>query len=198
MKWGRAGLRAGRCEVAPVQRSYDYTPLYDGDFSGTALAGKNLAASGLVDREVTSIINGQYYYGAIYKPSAVIAAINAARAANGSGVSATDLLQDDKRGRETLWAGLFARQVRRQALRRDCRGARRAPQDPQCLLERRRRQQQLRRHGQQQRAVPAQRHGDLPANGKLVVRGALWTGYSPPEYGYLSSRSERDAWSGHQ
>lgn len=169
------------------KRRYDYTPLYDGDFSGTPLDGKNLAQSGLIDKEVTSIISGEYYYGAVYNPTAVIAAINAAQKANGSGVDETDLVQDDKSGRETIWAGYALAKF----------GGERLGFIAGARLEHRKIHNVFWSDDGDNSGFASTDSNNtqfLPSltatfrpNEKLVVRGALWTGYSPPEYGYLSS-----------
>lgn len=91
-------------KVLRSEREFDYTPIWDGDFSGTALDGKNLAESGLVERQVTSMLGGRYYYGSILNREAVIAAIEAARKANPVTYDEADLNGDDKTGEETIYA----------------------------------------------------------------------------------------------
>ncbi|UDF05436.1 TonB-dependent receptor [Asticcacaulis sp. AND118] len=86
------------------EREYDYTPIWEGDMTGTSLAGKTLAQSGLVERQVDGFFKDRYYYGSIMSRDRVIAAINAARAANPVTQSAEDLARDDKQGTETIYA----------------------------------------------------------------------------------------------
>lgn len=87
------------------EREYDYTPIWEGDLSGTPLDGKSLAASGLVERQVDGFFKDTYYYGSILSRDRVIAAIDAARSANPVSYSTADLNQDDKKGSETIYAG---------------------------------------------------------------------------------------------
>ncbi|WP_231737313.1 TonB-dependent receptor domain-containing protein, partial [Caulobacter sp. CCH5-E12] len=87
------------------EREYDATPIWEGDLSGTPLAGKSLAASGLVERQVDGFFKDRYYYGSILSRDRVIAAVNAARAANPVTYSTADLNKDDKNGSETIYAG---------------------------------------------------------------------------------------------
>ncbi|MCW2410727.1 MULTISPECIES: TonB-dependent receptor [unclassified Sphingobium] len=169
------------------KRKYDYTPLYDGDFSGTSLDGKTLATSGLIDKDVTSMLSGEYYYGAVFNPAAVIAAIDAAAKVNGSGVDEEDLLRDDKSGRETLWAGYALAKF----------GDERASLVAGARMEHREVHNEFwsddgdnsgfdSTDSNSTQFLPSLTATFRPTN-SLVVRGALWTGYSPPEYGYISS-----------
>ncbi|WAC49818.1 TonB-dependent receptor [Asticcacaulis sp. SL142] len=87
------------------EREYDATPIWEGDMSGTALDGKTLAQSGLVERQVDGFFKDRYYYGSIMNRAKVIAAIDAARAANPVTQSYEDLNEDDKKGNETIYAG---------------------------------------------------------------------------------------------
>jgi len=87
------------------EREYDSTPIWEGDLSGTPLNGKSLAASGLVERQVDGFFKDRYYYGSVLSRDRVIAAVNAARAANPATFSTADLSRDDKKGSETIYAG---------------------------------------------------------------------------------------------
>lgn len=178
----RAGVKWMRSS-----RTYDSTPVWDGDFSGTPLNGKSLAASGLIQKTVPSILHGEYYYGAVMSRQAVVAAITSAIAAQPGNRSAGDaLLRDDKQGRETIFAGYAlgnaklgavdvvtgARVEHRDTFNRfwsqdgDTGGFATTTRGYTVLLP------------------------SLTANwrpdDRHVVRGAIWTGYSPPEYSNLS------------
>lgn len=85
-------------------REYNYTPVWDGDFSGTDLDGLNLEQSGLVDREVKHMLGGRYYYGDVFNRARVIAAIDAARALNPTDYSDDDRFGDDTQGNENVYA----------------------------------------------------------------------------------------------
>ncbi|PZO01504.1 MAG: TonB-dependent receptor [Alphaproteobacteria bacterium] len=97
-------LKAG-VKVLRSEREYDATPIWGGSFDNTPLEGKSLGQSGLIDREVGSVLNGRYYYGAILNRDKVIAAIEAAQKANPVDYSYADLNSSDKRGEETIYAG---------------------------------------------------------------------------------------------
>nr|WP_316629310.1 TonB-dependent receptor [uncultured Brevundimonas sp.] len=97
-------LKAG-VKVLRSEREYDSTPIWGGSFANTALDGRNLAQSGLIDREVPTVLNGRYYYGAILNRDRVAAAIEAAQKANPVSYSYADLNSGDKRGHETIYAG---------------------------------------------------------------------------------------------
>ncbi|MDQ1154368.1 TonB-dependent receptor [Brevundimonas sp. SORGH_AS_0993] len=97
-------LKAG-VKVLRSEREYDSTPIWGGSFDKTPLAGKTLAQSGLIDREVPTVLNGRYYYGAILNRDRVTAAIEAAQKANPISYSYADLNSGDKRGQETIYAG---------------------------------------------------------------------------------------------
>ena len=177
------------------RRRYDYTLIFDGDLSGTPLDGLNMAESGLIDKSVESILRGEYYYGAVFDRQAVEAAIRAAEAAQGTTVDTNDLLADDKRGRETVWAGYMLGKF----------GSERFSVIAGARVE------HLSTHNEfwseegddsgfgttdrsYTQVLPSVTATFRPSD-RMVVRGALWTGYSPPEYGYLSagqSITERD------
>jgi len=97
-------LKAG-VKILRSEREYDATPIWGGSFDNTPLEGKSLGQSGLIDREVSSVLNGRYYYGAILNRDKVIAAIEAAQKANPVDYSYADLNSSDKRGEETIYAG---------------------------------------------------------------------------------------------
>jgi len=169
------------------KRKYDYTPLYGGDFSGTPLDGKNLAQSGLVDKEVTSMLGGQYYYGDVLDRARVIGAINAAMAANPGGYASADLLADDKRSTEKVYAGYALAHLHSGALQM-VGGAR---------VERRETHNEFwvddganSRFGTTDRGytvfLPSLTAILRPAENQ-AYRAAVWTGYSPPEYGYIAA-----------
>ncbi|MBB3871837.1 TonB-dependent receptor [Brevundimonas mediterranea] len=97
-------LKAG-VKVLRSEREYDATPIWGGSFDNTPLDGKSLGQSGLIDREVGSVLNGRYYYGAILNRDRVTAAIEAAQKANPVTYSYADLSSSDKSGEETIYAG---------------------------------------------------------------------------------------------
>ncbi|MBO9601127.1 MAG: TonB-dependent receptor [Novosphingobium sp.] len=171
------------------KRKYDYTPVFDGDLAGTALDGKNLADSGLIQKEVTSILSGEYYYGAVFDRQAVISAIDAAMAAQGGAITGDDLLADDKKSSEDVYAGYFLGKF----------GGREFNVIAGARVEHRKMHNEF---WSEDEDAPENTGFDttdrsytefLPSvtatyrpSDKMVVRGALWTGYSPPEYGYVS------------
>ena len=179
-------LQAG-IKFLQSRRKYDYTPIFDGDLSGTPLDGKNMADSGLIDKEVNSIINGEYYYGAVFNRDAVISAINAAEVAQGGAITGDDLLSDDKKSRETVYAGYLMGKIGGAQLNVLI-GAR---------AERRETHNEIWSDDGANSGFDTTDRGYnefLPSitgtfrpNDKVVVRGALWSGYSPPEYGYISA-----------
>lgn len=168
-------------------RRYDSTPIWSGDLSGTPLAGKNLKDSGLVEKQVTSMLNGEYYYGDIFRRAAVIAAIDAAQKASGSTPSSDELLRDDKRNRENVYAGYLLAQFGSDPLRVIA-GAR--------VEHRRTHNEFWSEDGATKGFATTDRSTTVvlpsvtaiwqPAD-KTVVRGVLWTGYSPPEYGSVAA-----------
>jgi TonB-dependent receptor len=169
------------------KRYYDNTPIWDGDFSGTPLDGKSLKDSGLVLKEVTSMLNGEYYFGDVYNRNAVIAAINAAEAANPDAPSTVDLLEDDKRSTESVYSGsaLADFQLRDLQLITGVR------------IEHRDTHNEFWVDDGDDSGFGTTNKGytvflpsitaTLRPGDKAVIRGALWTGYSPPEYGNLSA-----------
>lgn len=178
----RAGVKWMRSS-----RIYDSTPVWDGDFSGTPLDGKSLAASGLIQKTVPSILHREYYYGAVMSRQAVVAAITSAIAAQPGNRSAGDaLLRDDKQGRETIFAGYALANAKLGAVD-IVTGAR---------VEHRDTFNRFWSQDGDTGGFATTTRGytvflpSLTANwrpdDRHVVRGAIWTGYSPPEYSNLS------------
>lgn len=169
-------------------RSYDSTPVWGGDFSGTPLDGKSLAASGLIQKSVDSILGGEYYYGPVLSRDAVIAAINAAIAAQpGNRASGNDLLVDDKSGHETITAGYALANLKFGQIDVVTGGR----------VEHRETYNRFWSDDGANTGFASTSRGYtvfLPSitgiwrpDDRHVYRAALWTGYSPPEYGYLAS-----------
>ncbi|WP_058755840.1 hypothetical protein [Sphingomonas endophytica] len=71
-KWMRSSL------------SYDSTRVAEWDFPGTPLDGTLLAASGLIQKDVPTILHGEYYYGAVMSRQTVISAITDSGTARGT------------------------------------------------------------------------------------------------------------------
>jgi TonB-dependent receptor len=169
------------------EREYDNTVLYDGDFSGTLLDGLNLEQSGLVQKEVTSILNGEYYYGDVYSQDAVIAAIRDAERANPLDPADTGQLADDKSSTETVYAAYALANFQFDALRLIT-GAR---------VERRETHNEFwSEDGDNSGFDTTDRSytvflpsatGQWRLSPRHIVRAAVWTGYSPPEFGYISA-----------
>ncbi len=168
------------------KRKYDFTPMYDGDFAGTPLDGLNLAESGLVDKEVTSMLGGEYYYGDVLDRQAVISAIKAAMAANPLSPADTDFLADDKRSTEKVYAGYALANFNFDTMKVIA-GAR---------VEHRKTHNAFWSDDGDNSGfdttdrsytvfLPSVTATWRPLE-KLTTRAALWTGYSPPEYGYIS------------
>ncbi|MBC7284858.1 TonB-dependent receptor [Hoeflea sp.] len=168
------------------KREYDFTPLYDGDLAGTPLYGLNLEESGLVAKEVTSMLGGEYYYGDVFDRDAVVAAIRAAEAANGGTASGEALLRDDKEGSENVYAGYAMATFDWDRLRLIA-GAR---------VEHRTIHNEFwvddddnsgfgSSNASYTMVLPSLTATYRPSD-KLAIRGALWTGYSAPEYGNIS------------
>lgn len=65
-------------------RSYDSTRVAEWDFPGTPLDGTLLAASGLIQKDVPTILHGEYYYGAVMSRQTVISAITDSGTARGT------------------------------------------------------------------------------------------------------------------
>ena len=169
------------------KRKYDSTRLYDGDFAGTPLDGLNLDQSGLVEKEVTSMLGGQYYYGDVFSREAVIAAIRAAEQVNPFAPDDTDQLADDKRSTEKVYAAYALANFDFDTLRVIV-GTR---------MERRETHNVFWSDDGANSGFDTTDRGYtvlLPSvnaiwrpSPKATVRAAIWTGYSPPEYGYISA-----------
>ncbi len=169
------------------KREFDNTPIWDGDFSGTALDGLSLAESGLVDKEVTSMLGGQYYYGDVFSRDAVVAAIHAAEAANPDSVSEEDLLRDDKRGTESVYSAYALAAFKWDQLKLIA-GTRLEHRDIHNIFwvddgD----DSGFGSSDSKYTVVLPSITATYRPNDKVAIRGALWTGYSPPEYGYVSA-----------
>ena len=177
----RAGFKVLRSE-----RDYDYTPIWDGDFSGTALDGKNLAQSGLVDRQVDRVLGGRYYYGSILDRDRVIAAIQAAQNATPADYSTADLNADDKRGTETIYAGYAMANIKIEDLQIIA-GARIERTDVHNVFWVDDGDDSA--FGSTDRDytvfLPSVTATWRPAH-QWVYRGAIWTSFSRPEFAYIS------------
>lgn len=166
------------------KRKYDFTPLFDGDLP--APYNGNMQESGLIQKEVTSILGGEYYYGDVLDPAKVAAAIRAAMAGNPMDPDDTDFLSNDKRGTEKIYAGyaLAHFQIDTLGIIAGARAERRETHNVFWSDD-----------GDNSGFDTTDRSytmflpsitGIWRPTGKHVVRAALWTGYSPPEYGYIS------------
>jgi len=173
-------------KVMRSKRTYDQTRLYDGDLAGTPLDGLDLAQSGLVEKEVTSMLGGQYYYGDVLNKAAVIAAIRAAEQANPVDPTGNDQLVDDKGSTEKVYAAYALANFDFNTVR-VITGAR---------VERRETHNRFWSDDGDNSGFDVTDRGYtmlLPSltaiwrpSAKHIVRAAIWTGYSPPEYGYIS------------
>lgn len=168
------------------KREFDYTLLYDGDFAGTPLDGLNLEQSGLIQKEVTSILGGQYYYGDVYSHDAVIAAIRAATLANPVDPDDEDQLVDDKESTEKVYAAYALANFDFDALRVIAGGR---------FEHRATHNRFWSDDGDNSGFDTTDRSYSvfLPSvtaiwrpSPRHTVRAAVWTGYSPPEFGYIS------------
>ena len=180
-------LKAG-FKAYQSKRDYDNTQIWSGDFTGTALAGKNLAQSGLVQRQVENTLAGRYYYGSILDRAKVIAAIQAGQKADPSTYSVGDQNQDDKSGQETVYAAYGLANIKIDAL--------------QVIVGARVERTEVKNtfwvdddddskdgFGHTNRSYTE----FLPSvtatyrqSERLVYRGAVWTSFSRPEYGNIS------------
>lgn len=106
-------LMAG-VKVQQSKRDYDRTPVWGGDLLG--VAATTLDKSGLVERQLTSMLDGRYYYGSLLSRSKVVNAIKAAAKASPSGNTIDDLNGDDKRSQEDVYAGYVRADFRVDAL----------------------------------------------------------------------------------
>ncbi|GAO53076.1 TonB-dependent receptor [Novosphingobium sp. MD-1] len=169
------------------KRQYDYYPGYGGDLSGTPLDGLNLKQSGLVQKEVMSVLGGQYYYGDVFNRDKVVAAINAAMKANGFTDSGSPDLTQRKRGTERVYAAYALAHFHFDSL--------------QVIAGTRFERRETHNVGWSDDSagsgfIATDRGYNvlLPSvtaiwrpDDKNVVRAAIWTGYSPPEYGFIAA-----------
>jgi len=169
-------------------RRYDSASVWNEDFSGTALDGKSLATSRLIQKDVNSILGGEYDYGAVLDRRAVIAAINAAIAAQ-----PRQCRQRYRSGarrpqrRETIASGYALANIKVDTLDVVAGGR----------VEHRDTYNHFWSDDGGKSGFDSTTRGytvflpSVTANWRPddehVYRAALWTGYSPPEYGYLSS-----------
>ena len=172
------------------RRSTDDT-VWEGDFSGTPLDGLNLAQSGLIQKTVDGTLEGRYYYGAIYSRQAMIDAINQAMAATpGAGVTPADTYGQDTKNTEKVFAGYALAHFKANALQLVI-GARVEHRDTY--------NQFYDNDDDDDTALPIPDSTTrgytifLPSmtatwrpTDKQVYRLAVWTGYSAPEFEYLS------------
>jgi TonB-dependent receptor len=171
-------------------RTYVDQTLYDGDFSNTPLDGLNLAQSGLIDKTVNSTLGGRYYYGAVYSRQAMINAINAAMAANPGTVSASDLYGQDTKSTEKIFAGYALGHFKLNNIDIVA-GGRFEHRDTYNEF--------YQNDDDDDTALPVAASTSraysvfLPSvtatwrpSDRQVYRAAVWTGYSAPEFGYLS------------
>lgn len=174
-------------------RHYVDQTLFDGDL--LAPYDTNLADSGLLEKTVGSTLRGRYYYGAVYSRAAIIKAINAAMAVHpdtdpedlyGQTTWSTEkvyagyALANFKLGDLTVVAG--ARFEHRDTSSKFYDNGEAEDEDadttiPLPVLDR-----TSRGYSEFLPSVTA----TYRPNEKTVYRAAVWTGYSAPEYGYLS------------
>ena len=165
--------------------------LWEGDFSGTPLDGLNLEQSGLIQKTVDSTLEGRYYYGAVYSRQAVEDAINAAMAATpGAGVSPEDAYGENTKSTENIYAAYALAHFKVNTLQLVAGGR---------IEHRDTYNQFYDNDDDDDSALPTPDSTTrgytvfLPSmtatwrpNDKQVYRLAVWTGYSAPEFDYLS------------
>ena len=176
-------------------RHYVDQTLFDGDFSGTPLDGKSLADSGLIQKTVNSTLGGQYYYGAVYSRAAVERAINAAMAAQGGpSTDPEDVYGQDTSSTEKVYAAYALANFKLNDVTVVAGGR----------FEHRETTSSFYGENEDEDGddtglppTPGSTRNSysvfLPSinatfrpNDKQVYRAAIWTGYSAPEYGYIS------------
>lgn len=172
------------------ERKYDYTPLWNGDVSGTALDGSTLASSGLVERQVAGIDHNTYYYGSILNRAKVESALRAAMTANPTTFSVADLNSSDKHGTETITAAYALADLRIDELQivTGVRGEHTEVTNTAWAEDE--------DNGSKSGFLTYKKsYNDvLPSitaiyraeDSRFVYRGALWTSFSRPEYGNIS------------
>jgi TonB-dependent receptor len=180
------------------KRHYVDRTLFDGDFSGTRLDGLNLAQSGLIQKTVDSTLGGRYYYGAVYSRQAMINAINAAIAAQGYDTDPEDVYGQTTWSTEKVYAGYALANFKLGDLTVVA-GGRFEHRD---TINKFYDDSEIDTSGDDDTVSPPPPTLDttktgysvfLPSitatfrpNDKLVYRAAVWTGYSAPDFDYLS------------
>jgi TonB-dependent receptor len=168
-------------------RKFTDDTIFDGDFSGTPLDGLSLADSGLIQKTVNSTLGGRYYYGAVYSRQALIGAINAAIAAQGRDTDPSDVYGQDTKSTEKIFAGYALANFKLNDLTVVAGGR----------FEHRDTSSQFYDDDGDGNLTPDSTSRGysvfLPSinatfrpGDKQVYRAAVWTGYSAPEFGYLS------------
>lgn len=172
------------------EREYDATPIWEGDFSGTALAGNTLAQSGLVERQIGNLFDDRYYFGSVMNRDRVLAAIHAAQAANPVVQSYEDLHQDDKKGSETIYAayGLANMRTGNWEIIAGARVEHTKVENTAWVSE-----DETNGGVSGFSKTEADYTNFLPSvtavyrqSPQLIYRGAIWTSFSRPEYAYIS------------
>jgi len=172
-------------------RHYVDQTLFDGDL--LAPYDTNLADSGLLDKTVNSTLGGRYYYGAVYSRAAIIKAIDAAMKVDPD-TDPADLYGQDQWSTEQIYAGYALADFKLGDLTVVAGGR----------FEHRDTFSKFYDNSESDDddatiPLPTLDHTDrgysvfLPSvtatyrpNEKAVYRAAVWTGYSAPEFEYLS------------
>ncbi|MFN3228227.1 MAG: TonB-dependent receptor [Asticcacaulis sp.] len=164
------------------EREYDSTPIWDGDLVNTGTLDK----SGLVDRKVTDFLDGRYYYGSILSRDKVEAAINAARKANPTTYSRERYLRDDKKGQESIYAAYALANIKTGDVEVIA-GARveHTKVETTVWVEDGTKTGFGKTARDYTNVLPSITAIWRPED-RFVVRGALWTSFSRPEYGNIS------------
>ena len=174
-------------------RHYVDQTLFDGDL--TAPYDTDLADSGLLEKTVNSTLGGRYYYGAVYSRAAIVKAIDAAMAtAGGPSTDPAEVYGQTTWSTEKVYAGYALANFKLGDLTVVAGGR----------FEHRETTSKFYDNGESDDddatiPLPTLDHTSrgysefLPSitatyrpNEKTVYRAAAWTGYSAPEYGYLS------------
>jgi len=172
-------------------RHYVDETLFDGDL--LAPYDTDLADSGLIGKTVNSTLGGRYYYGAVYSRAAIIKAINAAMAVDPD-TDPEDLYGQTQWSTEQIYAGYALANFKFGDLTVVAGGR----------IEHRDTSSKFYDNNDEDDdddtpPLPTLDHTKrgysefLPSvtatyrpNGKAVYRAAVWTGYSAPEFEYLS------------